>query len=257
MNNRRKSLRTTAAALSLALSLTAFAVPAAAASSYTIKDNDTFWSISRAHGILLNDVLKANAAINPLNLQVGQKITLPGVQTYNVQEGDTFWLLSKHFNISEHSLRAVNRNINPYNLYQGLEIFLPAGAKAADNAENTVKAESTAAASPIASYKKKLAITATAYSSAAFENGKWGAVDYFGNPLQLGTIAVDPNVIPMGSKVFITGYNNPALPKGGMVAYAKDQGSAIKGNRVDIFLPGSPETVSEFGIQNVTVYIIK
>ena len=74
-----------------------------------------------------------------------------------------------------------------------------------------------------------------AYSPAASENGKWGAVDYFGNPLKLGTIAVDPKLIPMGTKVLVTGHSHPGLPKKAFVATAMDQGSAIKGTEL-IFL---------------------
>ncbi|MFF2480809.1 3D domain-containing protein [Paenibacillus sp. NPDC058071] len=125
------------------------------------------------------------------------------------------------------------------------------------------KSSSAAGASKITvngtehSYSNKLSIVATAYSAAASENGGWGAVDYFGNPLAVGTIAVDPNVIPLGTKVYVSGYNHAGLPSGGMIAYAKDTGGAIKGNRIDIFVPGTSQQVSTFGYQNVSVFILK
>lgn len=50
-------------------------------------------------------------------------------------------------------------------------------------------------------------VKATAYSADPSENGGWGAVDYFGNDLELGTIAVDPSVIPLGTKVLVTGHS--------------------------------------------------
>lgn len=106
-------------------------------------------------------------------------------------------------------------------------------------------------------YSKVLQVKASAYTAAASENGSWGAVDYFGNPLKLGTIAVDPSVIPMGSKVYITGYDHDGLPVGGMTAIAADQGSAINGNRIDIFVPQSQAEASEFGYQYVKVYILQ
>lgn len=98
---------------------------------------------------------------------------------------------------------------------------------------------------------------ATAYSAAPEENGRWGAVDYFGNPLRLGTVAVDPEVIPLGTKLYITGYNFDGLPAAGLKAIAADTGSAIKGNRIDIFVPGSHAKVSDFGFQKVKIYILK
>ncbi|MNJ53747.1 Cell wall-binding protein YocH precursor [compost metagenome] len=81
--------------------------------------------------------------------------------------------------------------------------------------------------------------------------------DYYGNPLKLGTIAVDPNVIPMGTKVLVTGHSHPDLPKDSFVATAMDQGSAIKGNRIDIFIPASPQKVSQFGFQDVKLYVLE
>ena len=41
-------------------------------------------------------------------------------------------------------------------------------------------------------------------------------------------IAVDPNVIPLGSKVYVQGYGE---------ATAADTGGAIKGNKIDVFVP--------------------
>lgn len=98
---------------------------------------------------------------------------------------------------------------------------------------------------------------ATAYSAAPEENGPWGAVDFFGNPLQLGTVAVDPAVIPLGTKLYITGYNFKGLPPEGLEAIATDTGSAIKGKRIDIFIPGPAAKVRKFGFQDVILHILK
>jgi 3D (Asp-Asp-Asp) domain-containing protein len=78
-----------------------------------------------------------------------------------------------------------------------------------------------------------------------------------GSRLRPGMIAVDPKVIPLGSKVYVTGYTHPALPFGGFVGIAADTGGAIKGNRIDIYMEASPSSVSAFGFQNVKVYILK
>jgi 3D (Asp-Asp-Asp) domain-containing protein len=106
-------------------------------------------------------------------------------------------------------------------------------------------------------YSRLIPVKATAYTAAAEENGLWGAFDFFGNPLKLGTIAVDPNVIPMGSTVFVTGYSFDGLPEHGMIAKATDQGSAIRGKRVDIFMPTSRADASKFGMQDVKIYIME
>ncbi|TDF87722.1 stalk domain-containing protein [Paenibacillus piri] len=98
---------------------------------------------------------------------------------------------------------------------------------------------------------------ATAYTGSADENGGYASLDYFGNPLQVGTISVDPKVIPLGSKVYIEGYQFDGLPAGGMYATATDIGNAIKGNKIDIYIPGSKNQAMQFGVQQVKIYKLK
>ena len=62
-----------------------------------------------------------------------------------------------------------------------------------------------------------------------------------------GIVAVDPRVIPLGTRVYVENYG-PAL--------AADTGGAIKGNRVDIFVDSHQEAIS-WGRRKVTVYILK
>jgi len=59
-------------------------------------------------------------------------------------------------------------------------------------------------------------------------------------------IAVDPNVIPLGSKVYVDGYG---------YAVAADTGGAIKGNRIDVFFP-TKEQAYRWGSRKVKVTII-
>ena len=59
-------------------------------------------------------------------------------------------------------------------------------------------------------------------------------------------IAVDPNVIPLGSKVYVEGYGE---------AIAGDIGSAIKGNRIDLHVPTKSEAF-EFGVREVEVTVL-
>ncbi|CAK4843054.1 unnamed protein product [Aphanomyces euteiches] len=106
-------------------------------------------------------------------------------------------------------------------------------------------------------YSRLIPVKATAYTAAAEENGLWGAFDFLGNPLKLGTIAVDPDVIPMGSTVYVTGYSFDGLPANGMIAKATDQGSSVRGKRVDIFIPTSKADATKFGMQDIKVYIIE
>lgn len=60
------------------------------------------------------------------------------------------------------------------------------------------------------------------------------------------TIAVDPKVIPLGSRVYIDGYG---------VFIAEDVGSAIKKNKIDIAV-GNHEQALKLGIDEATVYLV-
>lgn len=66
------------------------------------------------------------------------------------------------------------------------------------------------------------------------------------NPNGISTVAVDPNVIPLGSKVYVSGYG---------VAIAADTGGAIKGNIIDVFL-NSYEECMNWGRREVTVQLL-
>ncbi|MDU4325858.1 MAG: 3D domain-containing protein, partial [Clostridium celatum] len=67
------------------------------------------------------------------------------------------------------------------------------------------------------------------------------------NPDGISTVAVDPNVIPLGSKVYVSGYG---------VAIAADTGGAIKGNIIDVYLNSYEECMS-WGRRQVTVQILE
>ncbi len=102
-----------------------------------------------------------------------------------------------------------------------------------------------------------MTMEATAYGLTAQDNYPYGATDYFGQPLTVGDIAVDPSVIPLGTCLYVTGYSSPYLPKGGFVGEADDTGGAIQGEHIDIFENLDNESeISNFGIQEVKVTIL-
>lgn len=107
-------------------------------------------------------------------------------------------------------------------------------------------------------YKSVITCTATAYDLSYESCGKrpgdrgYG-ITATGTHAKYGTVAVDPSVIPLGSKLYIE------TSDGGYVygyATAEDTGGAIKGNKVDLFFPTYNECMS-FGRRSVKVYILE
>lgn len=184
-------------------------------------------------------------------------------KTHTTNDNDTFWKLSRQYNVPLDKLLEANPTIDPLNVYAGLKITIP-GAAATANASAAAKSAARQAAQTVTAlngkqyaYSKALLVKATAYTAAASENGGWAGLDYFGNKLKVGTVAVDPKMIPLGTKLYIEGYDYNGLPKGGMVATATDIGGSIKGNRIDIFVPDTRQQALKFGIQDVKVYVLK
>lgn len=91
-------------------------------------------------------------------------------------------------------------------------------------------------------------VTATAYTAQC--EGCSGVtstgVDLNANP-DADVIAVDPSVIPLGSKVYVEGYG---------YATAADTGGAIKGNKIDVHVPTKGEATN-WGVQTVNVTIVE
>lgn len=102
-------------------------------------------------------------------------------------------------------------------------------------------------------YKKVLRdMEATAYTNSIRDTGKdeshpeYG-ITFTGTKAKVGTVAVDPEVIPLGSKLYVEGYG---------YAVAEDTGSAIKGYDIDLFVETQKES-DMFGRQTRDVYILK
>lgn len=99
-------------------------------------------------------------------------------------------------------------------------------------------------------FKQELNAVATAYAPGPHDNAQWGNKTHLGTQVRPGVIAVDPRVIPLGSRVFIQ-YSDGH----GEYAVAEDTGGAIKGNRIDI-AKWTVKEAKDFGVQNVKVRII-
>ncbi|WXR60537.1 3D domain-containing protein [Peptostreptococcaceae bacterium AGR-M142] len=102
-------------------------------------------------------------------------------------------------------------------------------------------------------FKKALKVSATAYHAGFESTGKRPGDKYYGmtrsgTQVRAGVIAVDPKVIPLGSKVYIKEYKK--------IYSAEDTGGAIKGNKIDIYYEDK-DFVDRFGRKTLNIYVLK
>lgn len=103
-------------------------------------------------------------------------------------------------------------------------------------------------------YSKKIIVKATAYDTSPEENGGYSRTALGMKP-GFGIVAVDPKVIPLGSKLYIESTDDGVSWTYGY-AIAGDTGGAIKGNRIDLCYNSQYECIC-FGRRNATVYVLE
>jgi 3D (Asp-Asp-Asp) domain-containing protein len=99
-------------------------------------------------------------------------------------------------------------------------------------------------------------VVATGYTAGYESTGKYPnhpgyGITYSGVQVKrdlYSTIAADPSVFPIGTILFIPGYGY------GVVA---DTGSAIKGNKIDLYYETITEVFNDWGKQEVEVYLVR
>ncbi|MBE7030083.1 MAG: DUF348 domain-containing protein [Ruminococcaceae bacterium] len=103
-------------------------------------------------------------------------------------------------------------------------------------------------------YKDVITCSATAYDPSHQSPGsRYYGLTAMGTRARVGAIAVDPRVIPLGSKLYVEAVD-------GSWSYgfctAEDTGGAIKGNRIDLFYNTRREAL-QFGRRQAKVYILE
>ncbi|KHE71578.1 G5 and 3D domain-containing protein [Halobacillus sp. BBL2006] len=129
----------------------------------------------------------------------------------------------------------------------------PSSNKASSNSSNSSSSSSSSSKATTTvsrgntSEAKTLYMHATAYTAncAGCSGVTATGINLKANP-DRKVVAVDPSVIPLGSKVWVEGYG---------YAVAGDTGGAINGNRIDLFVPSKSKALS-FGSRNVKVKIL-
>ncbi|MEH7509377.1 LysM peptidoglycan-binding domain-containing protein [Priestia megaterium] len=254
--------------------------------TYTVKSGDTLYRIAKNNGtsvqqlkewnnlsshlIYVNQVLKisgtgtvSSSPSAPVQEKTNETPASPAPgnsKSYKVQPGDTMWSVAQRHGISISQLKQWN-NLSSNTIY--INQVLQVGGQAAAQAKPSTPATtapsrpstsapsiSTPAPAPAQESKsvsKEITVEATAYT--AYCAGCSGitatGIDLRSNPNRK-VIAVDPRVIPLGSRVYVEGYGE---------AIAGDTGGAIKGTRVDLFM-ASQSSALNWGRKTVKLQIL-
>ncbi|MED4393424.1 LysM peptidoglycan-binding domain-containing protein [Priestia megaterium] len=244
--------------------------------TYTVKSGDTLYRIAKNNGtsvqqlkewnnlsnhlIYVNQVLKINGTGTvssspsaPVQEKTNETQASPAPsnsKSYKVQPGDTMWSVAQRHGISISQLKQWN-NLSSNTIY--INQVLQVGGQAAAQAKPSTPSPATpstpapAPAQESKSVSKEITVEATAYT--AYCAGCSGitatGIDLRSNPNRK-VIAVDPRVIPLGSRVYVEGYGE---------AIAGDTGGAIKGTRVDLFM-ASQSSALNWGRKTVKLQIL-
>lgn len=260
-------------ALTAIAALSTGAAASASAADYSVKKGDTLWSISQNNNVTVEQIQKWNNLSSTLifpeqTLQVsGEAEATTSNDTYTVVKGDTLYKIATTHGITVGELMSWN-GLSSDLIFPGQEFSVVGQAAApaqAAPAQQSAPAEESAPAqdsgqtqstegvsgtggdAPSSEAVQSMTVTATAYT--AYCTGCSGVtatgIDLRSNPNQK-VIAVDPNVIPLGSRVWVEGYGE---------AIAGDTGGAIKGNKIDLFIPSQQDALN-YGVQTVDIKIL-
>ena len=145
-------------------------------------------------------------------------------------------------------LRGVDRSVkvqenSGYKSYKLSGVYEPDGVSASTLSEDGGIVPGTGYA-----YSRVLEFSATSYTCEGYTG-----ITATGSVAKRGTVAVDPRVIPLGTRMYIVS-SDGKFNYGYCVA--RDTGGAIKGNIVDLYYDTEAECIN-FGRRNVKIYILE
>ena len=163
--------------------------------------------------------------------------------SHTVKTGETIESIAKAYDLTVNELVDYNK-LTSAKVAQAQVIRIPSHA----NFEKAKQLRHEAEKKAKESQYKTFSVTSTAYTAnctGCSGRTKTG-FNLRANP-NAKIIAVDPRVIPLGSKVWVEGYGT---------AIAADIGGAIKGNKIDVFMPTTKKAYA-WGRKKVTIKVYK
>ena len=159
--------------------------------------------------------------------------------TYTVKQGDTLTKIATTYHTTVKAIKTEN-NLKSSVIKVKQVLKIPG--------QSITATKKTVSPTDPSNVKKTIKMTATAFTATC--KGCTGktkiGIDLKKDPT-VKLIAVDPKVIPLGSKVWVEGYG---------IAIAGDTGGSIKGNKIDVFM-GTKSLAYKWGRKTVTVKVLK
>ncbi|WP_391117425.1 3D domain-containing protein [Psychrobacillus sp. L3] len=170
----------------------------------------------------------------------GANTSLAASSQYTVQKGDTLYKIAKSQKVSITNLKSWN-NLKSDNIQPNQKLVVASNKK-------TTKTKNPSRSNSEDKVVKEIVVSASAFTANC--NGCSGVtstgINLKRNP-DVKVIAVDPDVIKLGTKVFVEGYG---------YAIAADTGNAIKGNKIDVFFSSTSDAY-KWGRKTVTIKILE
>ncbi|KGX87047.1 3D domain-containing protein [Pontibacillus litoralis] len=210
--------------------------------AYTIKAGDSLWDIGQQFGVSVHALKQWNHLTSDL-IYAGDKLIVNG-ESIPVEPASQTSAKAKQPATKQTATAEPKQSTT-----QQEEQKVTASASK-EQTETAEAKEATSAPKQTADQQSgnTIAMQATAYTANC--SGCSGVtatgIDLHANPNQK-VVAVDPNVIPLGTKVHVEGYGT---------AIAGDTGGAINGNKIDLYMQSKQDAL-QFGRQTVQVTIIE
>ncbi|MED4210896.1 LysM peptidoglycan-binding domain-containing protein [Priestia megaterium] len=219
--------------------------------THKVQQGNTLWSISQQYGVTVDQIKEWNGLKSDL-IYPGEQLKIQSPNGQAQQSSPSVAQATPEAQQTQAPAEQTQEEQQQAQAEQTQEEQQQAQAEQAQKeqqqaqAEQAQKQQQPAESSQQAS-GKSMTVEATAYTAncAGCSGTTATGVDLKANPNQK-VIAVDPSVIPLGSKVYVEGYGE---------AVAADTGGAIKGNRIDVFVPSEGDA-QQFGRKSVKITVM-